>query len=72
MAFHSNPLYHEIHLPKVEVNKFYGSDPMVWVTQIEHYLSLHDITNDLTKLRINVLYLDHEPWKWWQWCKNSR
>jgi hypothetical protein len=27
MTFHSNPLTHELHLPKVEVNKFDGLDP---------------------------------------------
>jgi hypothetical protein len=71
MAFHSNPLHHELHLPKVEVNKFDGSDPTGWVTQMEHYFSLHGITDDLTKLCIDVLYLDPECWKWWKWCKNS-
>jgi hypothetical protein len=71
MSFHSNPLHHEFHIPKVEVNKFDGSDPMGWVTQLEHYFSLYAITNDLTKLRIDVLYLDPECWKWWKWCKNS-
>jgi hypothetical protein len=39
---------------------------------MEHYFSLHGITNDLTKLHIGVLYLDHECWQWWQWHKNSR
>jgi hypothetical protein len=40
------------------VNKFDGSDPMGWVTQMEHYFSLHGITDDLIKLCISVLYLD--------------
>jgi hypothetical protein len=60
MAFHSNPLHHELHLPKVEVNKFDGSDPTGWVTQMEYYFSLHGIIDDLTKLHIGVLYLDLE------------
>jgi hypothetical protein len=40
------------------VNKFDGSDPTGWVTQMEHYFSLHGITDDLIKLHISVLYLD--------------
>jgi hypothetical protein len=57
--------------PAFEVNKFDGSDPMGWVTQMEHYFSLHGITDELAKLRYVVLYLDLERWKWWQWHKNS-
>jgi hypothetical protein len=60
MAFHSNPLTHDIHLAKVEVNKFDGSNPTRWVTQMEHYFSLHEITDDLIKLHVSVLYLDLE------------
>jgi hypothetical protein len=59
------------HLPPVKVNKFDGYDPMGWVTQMENYFSLHGITDELAKLRYDVLYLDHERWKWWQWRKNS-
>jgi hypothetical protein len=40
------------------VNKFDGSDPMGWVTQMEHYFSLHGITDELAKLHYNVLYMD--------------
>jgi hypothetical protein len=38
---------------------------------MEHYLSLHGITNDLMKLRVGDLYLDTEHWQWWQWYKNA-
>jgi hypothetical protein len=58
MAFNYTPLSHEIHIPNVEVNKFDGSDPMGWVTQMEHYLSLHEINNDLIKIHMSFLYLD--------------
>jgi hypothetical protein len=37
MAFHSNSLDHDPCLPRVEVKKFDGSDPIGWVTQMEHY-----------------------------------
>jgi hypothetical protein len=55
----------------VEVNKFDGSDPIGWVTQMEHYFSLHGITDDLAKICYDVLYLDLEHWKWWQWRRKS-
>jgi hypothetical protein len=44
----------------VEVKKIDGKDPMGWVTQMEHYFSLHNIIDDLAKLRYGILYLDHE------------
>jgi hypothetical protein len=64
MAFHSIYLPHDPHLPRVEVNRFGGSYPIGWVTEMEHYFSLHGITNDLAKLHYGVLYLDLECWKW--------
>ena len=51
------------------MTKFDGSDPTGWVTQMEHYFSLYDITNDLNKLRYGVIHLDQEHWQWWQWTK---
>jgi hypothetical protein len=56
----------------VDVKKFDGSDPTVRVTQMEHYFSLYDITDELAKLWYGVLHLDQEHWKWWQWRKNVR
>jgi hypothetical protein len=51
-----------LHFPKVDMNKFDGSDPSGWVTQMEHYFSLHGIIDDLHKLHVGVLYLDVECW----------
>jgi hypothetical protein len=61
----------DLRPPRVEVNKFDGSDPTGWVTQMEHYFSLYDITDELAKLRYGVLHLDPECWQWWQWRKNA-
>lgn len=55
------------HFPKVDLNKFDGSDPTSWVDQLEHYFSFHAITYDILKLFIGVLYLDRECWKVMQW-----
>jgi hypothetical protein len=59
------------HFPKVDMNKFDGSDPSGWVTQMEHYFSLHGIIDDLHKLKVGVLYLDVECWQWWKWYKKA-
>jgi hypothetical protein len=44
------------------MNKFDGSDPLGWVTQMKHYFSLHGIIDDLYKLHLGVLYLEVEHW----------
>jgi hypothetical protein len=47
----------------VDVNKFDGSDPMSWVTQMENYLYLHDISDDLAKPHYGFIHLDNECYK---------
>jgi hypothetical protein len=70
--FQNHHFQRDIRLPRVDVTKFDGSDPTGWVTQMEHYFSLYDITDDLAKLPYGVLHLDQERWQWWQWRKTSR
>jgi hypothetical protein len=59
-------------LLRVDVTKFDGLNPTSWVTQMEHYFSLYNITDHLAKLWYGVLHLDQERWQWWQWRKTSR
>jgi hypothetical protein len=61
---HPHHFQHDLHLPRVDVTKFDGSNPTGWVTQMEQYFSLYDITNDLAKLQYGVLHLDQERWQW--------
>jgi hypothetical protein len=68
--FQSHQFQHDLRLPRVDVNKFDGSDPMGWVTQMEHYFSLHGITDELAKLHYGVLHLDPER-QWWKWHKKA-
>jgi hypothetical protein len=70
--FPSNQFQQDLRPPRVDVNKFDGSDPTGWVTQMEHYFALYDITNELAKFWYGVLHLDSERWQWWQWRKNAR
>jgi hypothetical protein len=57
---HSNSLPREPRLLRVKVKTFDGSDPQAWVTKMEHYFSLHGITDELTKIHYGILYLDQE------------
>jgi hypothetical protein len=66
--FQNHHFQRDLHLPRMDVTKFDGSDPIGWVTQMEHYFSLYNITDDLAKLCYGVLHLDQE---WWKWRKSS-
>ena len=70
--FHPHHFQRDLHLPCVDVTKFDGSNSTGWVTQMEHYFSLYDITDELAKLGCGVLHLDQERCQWWQWRKTSR
>jgi hypothetical protein len=70
-TFQPHHFQRDLHLLRVDVTKFDGLNPTSWVTQMEHYFSLYDITNDLEKLRYGVLHLDQEHWQWWQWRNTS-
>jgi hypothetical protein len=70
--FQPHHFHLDLRLPHVNVTKFDGSDPTSWVTQMEHYFSLYNITDELAKLRYGVLHLDQECWQWWKWRKTSR
>jgi hypothetical protein len=70
--FHPHHFQRDLRLSCVDVTKFDGSDPNGYVTQMEHYLSLYGITDELAKLQYLVLHLDQEHWQWWQWRKNAQ
>jgi hypothetical protein len=61
-SFQPHHFQRDICLPRVDVTKFDGLDPTGWVTQMEHYFSLYNITDDLAKLQYGVLHLDQERW----------
>jgi hypothetical protein len=58
LHFQSNSFHFHPCILCIEVNKFDGSDPMGWVAHMEHYFSLHGITDELAKLRYIFLHLD--------------
>jgi hypothetical protein len=58
--FHPHQFQCDLRLPWVDVTKFNGSDPTSCVTEMEHYFSFYDISNDLSKLWYGVLHLDQQ------------
>jgi hypothetical protein len=58
--FQPHHFQRDLRLSRVDVTKFDGSNPIGWLTQMEHYLSLYGITGELAKLRYGVLHLDQE------------
>ena len=40
------------------------TNPSSCVTQMEHSFSLHEINNEIQKIKVRVLYLGYERWKW--------
>ena len=67
--FQHHHFQRDLCLSWVDATKFDGLNPIGWVTQMEHYFPLYDITDDFAKLLYGVLLLDQEHW---QWRKTSR
>jgi hypothetical protein len=63
-TFQPHKFQRDLRLLHVDVNKFYGSYPTGWVTQMEDYLSLYGITDELARLWYGVLHLYQERFKW--------
>ena len=45
------------HVPKIDMRKFDGKDPITWILQLEQYFNLHNVQNT-QKVRIATLYLE--------------
>lgn len=50
----------------MKMYKFDGSNPAIWLAQMEQYFTLEHIVDDETKLSVAAIYLDQEIWQWWQ------
>ena len=46
-----------IQLPKINMRKFDGKDPLTWIFQMEQFFDIHQVPN-LQKVTIASLYLD--------------
>eukprot|EP00253_Pinus_taeda_P019119 PITA_19119 len=53
--------------PKLDMQKFDGSNPSAWLAQMEQYFELNHLQDDWTKIRVATMYLDSQRWQWAEW-----
>jgi hypothetical protein len=60
------------HVPKIDMRKFDGKDPITWILQMEQFFDLHNVPHT-QKVRISSLYLEPNQFLWYRWicsCKS--
>ena len=53
--------------PKLDMQKFDGSNPSAWLAQMEQYFKLNRLQDDWTKIGVATMYLDSQRWQWALW-----
>jgi hypothetical protein len=51
------------HVPKIDMRKFDGKDPITWILQMEQFFDLHNVPHT-QKVRIASLYLEPNQFVW--------
>jgi gas vesicle protein len=54
------------HVPKIDMRKFDGKDPITWILQMEQFFDLHNVPHT-QKVRISSLYLEPNQFVWYRW-----
>ena len=54
------------HIPKMDMRKFDGKDPVTWILQMEQYFDLHNVKNT-QKVCIATLHLEQNTFVWYRW-----
>ena len=54
------------HIPKIDMRKFDGKDPVTWILQMEQYFDLNNVKNT-QKVHIATLHLEQNTFVWYQW-----
>jgi hypothetical protein len=54
------------HIPKIDMRKFDGKDPITWILQMEQFFDLHNVPHT-QKVRISSLYLEPNQFVWYRW-----
>jgi hypothetical protein len=52
------------HVPKIDMRKFDGKDPITWILQMEQFFDLHNVPHT-QKVRIASLYLVPNQFVWY-------
>ena len=51
------------NIPKIDMRKFDGKDPITWILQMEQYFDPHNVKNT-QKVHIEILYLEPNQFVW--------
>jgi hypothetical protein len=54
------------HVPKIDMRKFDGKDPITWILQMEQFFDLHNVPHT-QKVLIASLYLEPNQFVWYRW-----
>jgi hypothetical protein len=54
------------HIPKIDMRKFDGKDPITWILQMEQFFDLHNGPHT-QKVRISSSYLEPNQFVWYLW-----
>ena len=52
------------HIPKMDIRKFNGKDPVTWIPHMEQYFDLNNVQNT-QKVRIATLHLERNTFVWY-------
>ena len=53
------------HVPKINMRKFDGKDPITWILQMEQFFDLHNVPHT-QKVRFASLYLEPNQFVWYR------
>jgi hypothetical protein len=53
------------HVPKIDMRKFDGKDPITWILQMEQFFDLHNVPHT-QKVQIASLYLEPNQFVWYR------
>jgi hypothetical protein len=60
------------NVPKIDMRKFNGKDPITWILHMEQFFDLHNVPHT-QKVQISSLYLEPNQFVWYRWlcsCKS--
>jgi hypothetical protein len=53
------------HIPKIDMRRFDGKDPITWILQMEKFFDLHNVPHT-QKVQISSLYLEPNQFVWYR------
>jgi hypothetical protein len=54
------------HVPKIDMRKFDGKDPITWILHMEKFFDLHEVPHT-QKVQIASLHLEPNQFVWYRW-----